>query len=579
MSRPTEDQSVAALVAVANGQAVADPKGAAVARRDPGSRGVPGAGDAEGHRPRRWVKWLTRLAWPIGLIEAAIVLFVCYLHVSRTEQVSSDGASNALQAWDMLHGNLLLHGWTVTDVSFYTTELPEYMIVEAVRGLHADVLHVSAAVTYTLLVLTGGLLARGRARGREGVLRFLIAAGIMVAPQLGPGAFILVFQPDHTGTQVPLLATWLVIDRGGRRWWVPVAVTALLAWVEIADRLVLLIGVAPLAAVCAIRAYRAVVQRRERLRSAWFDLSLIVAAGASVGIASIVVKRIGEHGGFSVLPVNNGLAPVSEMSSHLWLLVESVSGLYGADLFGMNSLGLNAAIAMLHLVGLALAVWALGLVLRRFFRCDDLIAQVLALGILINVVAYLLSTTPTTYWSARELAGVLPAGAVLAGRMLGGRFRARRLVPAMAVVLACYVAALGYTVAQPSVPAISQDLADWLVAHNLTYGLSSYGLANATTLASGGAVDLRPINWYNADVAAGPYEFNTAWYNPQKHDANFVVLMNPPQPLDPIGRWEVLDRFGPPAQTYDVGPYVIMTWNTNLLTDLSPSLPNQPAAG
>ena len=189
---------------------------------------------------------------------------MCYLQVSRTEAVSSDGASNALQAWDMLHGNLLLHGWTLTDVSFYTTELPEYMIVEAIRGLHADVLHVSAAVTYTLLVLTGGLLARGRAKGRDGVLRFLIAAGIMVAPQLGPGAFILIFQPDHTGTQVPLLVTWLVIDRAPRRWrwYVPFVVAALLAWVEVADRLVVLIGVAPLAAVCAVRAYQAVVQRR-----------------------------------------------------------------------------------------------------------------------------------------------------------------------------------------------------------------------------------------------------------------------------------------------------------------------------
>ena len=577
MATPTEDKSVSALVRVADAQGLTREQASGGAER---AAGIPDVADAGVRRPRQWVRWLTWLAWPIGLLEAAIVLFVCYLHVSRTEAVSSDGASNALQAWDMLHGNLLLHGWTLTDVSFYTTELPEYMIVEAIRGLHADVLHVSAAVTYTLLVLTGGLLARGRAKGRDGVVRFLIAAGIMVAPQLGPGGFILIFQPDHTGTQVPLLATWLVIDRAPRRWrwYVPVVVAVLLAWVEVADRLVVLIGVVPLAAVCAVRVYQAVVQRRERLRSVWFELSLIVAAGASLEISSIVLKRLSGHGGFVVLPVANSLAPVSQMSAHLWLMIESISGLYGADLFGMNSLGLNAGIALLHLVGLAVAVWALVLVLRRFFRCDDLIAQVLAAGILINLFAYLLSTTPTTYWSAREIAFVLPAGAVLAGRMLAGRFRAARLVPAMAVFLACYVAALGYTVAQPSVPAISQDLADWLTAHHLTYGLSSYGLGNATTLASGGAVDLRPTNWYNADVGAGPYEYNQDWYNPLKHDANFIVLMNPPQPLDPIATWEVRDRFGPPAQIYDVGKYVIMVYNTNLLTDFSPSLPNQPAS-
>jgi hypothetical protein len=290
MATPTDDKSVSALVAVADAQGLGR-------KQIPGGNEpaemTPGAADAGERRPRQSVRWLALLAWPIGLIEAAIVLFVCYLQVSRGEAVSSDGASNALQAWDMLHGNLLLHGWTLTDVSFYTTELPEYMIVEAIRGLHADVLHVSAAVTYTLLVLTAGLLARGRARGRDGVLRFLIASGIMVAPQLGPGAFILIFQPDHTGTQVPLLLTWLVIDRAPQRWrwYVPFVVAAMLAWVEVADRLVVLIGVAPLAAVCAVRAYQKVVQRRERLRSAWYELSLIAAAGVSVEISSIVVKR------------------------------------------------------------------------------------------------------------------------------------------------------------------------------------------------------------------------------------------------------------------------------------------------
>ena len=31
----------------------------------------------------------------------------------------------------MLHGNLLLHDWWVSDVSFYTTELPQYAAIEA----------------------------------------------------------------------------------------------------------------------------------------------------------------------------------------------------------------------------------------------------------------------------------------------------------------------------------------------------------------------------------------------------------------------------------------------------------------
>jgi hypothetical protein len=525
-----------------------------------------------------WLRRLILVAWPVGLAAAGVALYLCYLALSRTEEVTSDGASNALQAWAMLHGNPLLRGWTVTDVSFYTTELPEYMIVEAVRGLNADVLHASAAITYTLVVLTGGLLGRGRAKGREGMVRLLIAAGILVAPQLGPGVFILIFQPDHIGTTVPLMLTWLVLDRAPRSWYVPPIIALMLAWGAIADSLVLLVGVVPLAAVSAIRAYQVLVQRREGWRNGWFDVSLMLAAAAGLEISRIVVKEISAHGGYTVLPVQTGVAQVTDMSSHLWLLVQSIAGLYGADLFGMTSIGLAGAIALLHLLGLALAAWGLWRVVRHFFSCEDRIAQLLALAIGINVVAYMLSTTPTTYWSAREVAFVLPAGAVLAGRMLGRRLWKARLVPALSVALACYLAALGYSVTSPAIPAVTQNLADWLAANHLTYGLSSYGIANTTTLASGETVNVRPVSWEGDYVAGGPYEFDESWYNASLHYANFVVLIEPPIPIDPIATWEIRVSFGKPVHTYTFSRYTILVFNKNLLNYLVPVLPPPPPA-
>jgi hypothetical protein len=592
MHTPPEDEPGTMPLAIARARARTMSPSPAAPAEPAGSVDGGGANGSNGHRtllrqigrPRfKWPRlsgpWLRRVilvAWPVGLAVAAVALYLCYLAVSRTEEVTSDGASIAVQAWDMLHGNPLLRGWTVTDVSFYTTELPEYMIVEAVRGLNADVLHASAAITYTLVVLTGGLLGRGRAKGREGMVRMLIAAGIMVAPQLGAGVFILVFQPDHTGTAVPLMLTWLVLDRAPRKWYVPPVIALMLAWGAIGDSLVLLIGAAPLAAVSAVRAYQILVQRREGWRSGWFDLSLLAAAGVSVEISRIVVREISAHGGFTVLPVQAGVAPVTDMSSHLWLLVQSISGLYGADLFGMTSIGLNGAIALLHLVGLALAAWGLWLVIRRFFSCEDRIAQILTVGILVNLVAYMLSTTPTTYWSAREIAPVLPYGAVLAARMLGGRLYKARLVPALSVALACYLAALGYTVTQAGIPAVTQNLADWLAANHLTYGLSSYGIANTTTLASGETVNVRPVSWEGNYVAGGPYEFDKSWYDPSLHDANFVVLINPPIPIDPIALWEVRVSFGKPQAIYHFSRYTIMVFNKNLLTDLVPALPPPP---
>ena len=111
--------------------------------------------------------------------------------------LSSDGSGNILQAWDMLHGNLLLTHWWVSDVSFYTTELPQYALIEAISGLGPWVVHAAAAMTYTLLVLLSALLARGRPpatpRARGGYrppvpprARALLAAGLMVSPGSAP---------------------------------------------------------------------------------------------------------------------------------------------------------------------------------------------------------------------------------------------------------------------------------------------------------------------------------------------------------------------------------------------------------
>jgi hypothetical protein len=44
-------------------------------------------------------------------VAGCCVLFFCALREDRVFGTQSDGASQVLQAWAMLHGNLLLHGW------------------------------------------------------------------------------------------------------------------------------------------------------------------------------------------------------------------------------------------------------------------------------------------------------------------------------------------------------------------------------------------------------------------------------------------------------------------------------------
>lgn len=545
----------------------------------------------------------TRMARPWGILAFAgvvAVLFLAYLHLSRNQQVEADGASNALQAWDMLHGNLLLRGWTVTDVSFYTTELPEYMLVEAIRGLSADVLHAAAALTYALMVPLAAMLAKGRATGREAAVRMLVAAGILIAPQPGAGVFIVLFQPDHMGTQVPLLVTWLVLDRAPRRWYTPVAVGVLLTWIGVADMIVALVAVIPLVLVCAVRvvlAWRAAAPDRASaaaasspgaawrgsLALAWFELALAGAAIAAYLAADLAVALIRALGGYSVLPVSNRLGTLGTLPDRFRVAADGVLGLYGASFQG-GPHGFALAFALLHLAGLCLAVAGLALALRRLCAGQDMIAEVLAVSICVNVIAYLISVRTVGYWSAREIAGVLPAGAVLAGRMIGPALTQRRgrqgqaiwriLSTVLAVVLCGYLAAVGYGATRPPVPAVGQDLAAWLRGHGLHHGLAGYGLANVSTLASGNSVQVRPVVLAPDDrLIPGPYEYDLAWYDATRQDASFVVVLVHPQALDWMTKSQAIATFGAPAHQYVFSRYLIMTWDKNLLTELGPPCP------
>jgi len=512
--------------------------------------------------------WLSqaRLAWIGAYLAAGIVLFLCYLRVSGTQSISSDGGSNALEAWDMLHGNLLLHGWTLTDVSFYTTELPEYMLVELIRGLGPAVVHTSAAVTYTLLVLLAGLVAKGRATGREGVARALLGSGIMLAPQLGNPVFVLLLVPDHVGTGVPMLAIFLVLDRAPRRWYVPPVIALMLAWATIGDRLVIAAAVVPIVLVCGFRILRVILADRP-LTAVRFEAGLAAAGLASVGILVLAGRVLGRLGGYSLIPLGTHLAKWWGLAKHFRLTGDGLLGLYGAD-FIRAPLGPQTGIAVLHLAGLALAAWALCRALRRFARTDDLLVQVLAVAILADVAAFVFSTLPRTLWDTRQISAVLPFGAVLAGRLLAGDLLKARLVPALAVLLACYTAALGFDVAQPSIPAHDQSLANWLVAHDFRYGLSNYYEGNITTLDSGGRVHLIAVSWGADKSVPRAYQSDASWYDPQLHYANFVVNTGADQPPAVIPSGDLSRAFGRPAKIYHDGPYTILVWNKNLLADL-----------
>ena len=345
-----------------------------------------------------------------------MVLFTAYLRLSETYGLNSDSANILLMGWDLLHGHLLLHGWYMSDVSFYPTEIPQYALLESVLGLHMQTAHVAAAMTYTLTFLLAVLLARSGSAGRAAWIRTLIAAGIMLAPQFGLGVFALDLSVGHIGTSVPLLLIWLLLDRLPARWYVPVLTAVLLAWVLVADPIAYVVGVGPLGAVCAARVLRGLVkgsgQWTDRIAATWFDLALGASTVAATVLAWVANNLLSAMGGYAVNRLPFYFTPWGYLHNDApaaWKVLQ----IFGANYVGLS--GIWLALAFLHMASVLVVGWALARVARRFFRVS-LVDQVLAVAIVMNVVLYLLTNAADE--AAHEVAVIVPFGAALAARVL-----------------------------------------------------------------------------------------------------------------------------------------------------------------
>jgi hypothetical protein len=568
-----------------------------------GTETEPPSGEAvgPGSTPSSWPasrrRWIEVAAFAL----AAAALFAVYLRLSRTVPENSDEANVLLAAKDLLHGNVLLHGWYLTDVSFYTTEVPQYALLELLFGLHPDTAHIAAAMTYTLAVVLAVLVARGGFTSRAAVVRLLIAAGILLAPQLGPGVTALILTIGHIGTAVPVLLIFLLLDRApessffsrgdpsprtplgkdpsprtplGR---VPVLTGLALAWVLVADQIVLIVAVAPLAGVCALRLLEAAVRERSLSRAfatRRYELSLIVAAAAAAGLAWVAERVLRALGGYVVAPVpfTFTLHGFPGSLHSLW----AVPQIFGADYRGLS--GGPYYTALLHWVSLALVALALLLLARRFFSGAALVDQVLGVAIVMNIALFILTTAGSE--GPHEVADVAPFGAALAARMLtaprpaGARAPGRLARRARAVaygagvvVLAGYLGGLAHDVVQPESPAAFSRVAAWLQAHHLTYGLGGYWESSIVTVQTDEQVRVRAL--LKATLGPDLWLAKPAWYDPTAQQANFVVLSSTPGFKN---NWEpralVAKVFGRPAHVYNFGPYTVMVWDKNILSDL-----------
>ena len=357
-----------------------------------------------------------------------------------------------------------------------------------------------------------------------------------------------------------------------QRWYIPLIVALLIGWALMADPLVLVVAIYPLLVVCLVRVITGVRRPgrgtaagsrglRQALAARWLELSLAVAAGIGYLLVWVGGQAApARPAATTSRPFRSSSTAASAAGScrpGSWCTAcwrcsaptsspatRSTTSRPGSSSLAPPLSGLDQALAISRLLCVLLALWGCCAIARRFFRRDaDFISQLLLAGIVLNLVAYIPSTLADhSALNVREIAPVLPFGAVLAARMLGDRLlafgpmirvrlprisrplRLRLIVIPLVVLFGWYSFGLFQQADTPAAANPFTGLEQFLEANNLSYGLGGYWDASVITVDTGGAVTIRAVS----PSCMQPYEWENKldWYDPSKNVANFLVLSN-----------------------------------------------------
>jgi hypothetical protein len=510
----------------------------------------------------------TRLLWVAATAAAGALLFAICERVSATAPITADSANAVLQGHAIASGNVLLHGWTLSRASFLATDLPFDALAAGLRGAAPGAAHDAAAVVFTLLVLSACFLARGsgrdRARGRDAILKVAIPLILLVTPVPGAAAELMLLGPFHVGTTLLLVLALLVIDGAAERLLGIAIIWALLSLAVMSDTLAMYVGVGPLVFVYAAR-----LLGRRPLR--WPDVGVLVAALLALPTAAALALAVHWLGGFTTIPLQPGFAGIEDLPRNLALTIEGTLVVFGADFIGQPP-GVATLAAVVRLAGLALVAITWWRTVRSGRRGEPVgvIAQVLAVGMAVNLAAYLFSNQAIDLRTSRYLVPLFVFGAVLAGRSgADWPWQSSLRIPASAAVLA-YSAVLAISLAAPAAVSPEASVGAFLEQHHLTYGVSGYWEAGTVTVATGGRVRVRAITVDGQGAYPYRWEADDSWYDPSTpgNDARFVLRNTAGR--HQLDRQSIEHTFGPPSREYRVGTYEVLVWDRNLLNNLRP---------
>lgn len=474
----------------------------------------------------------------LGYLVAFVALSGFYMSLAATLPLNSDSVSAVLEAQDILHGNVLLHGWDLSTEPYYVTEILPYVVVVGLAGWHLSFYYLVPAMLMAAMVLLAFRLCRVMAP--RGAWFFLA----LVAAPTAFGVQVMLIPCIHMGAYVGVLVCWLLIfaqnQRGRAAIWG--VFSTLLVLCLASDDIVKYCFVFPVLGAAGVLS----VQKR-RLEHGWLVLCLLV----SLGLAHALKTVLAHNGAFHVPGLwTMSFAGQERIGYNLSVLVSGVLHFFGAYFFGKEFSLHGSGIELVHLAVFLLALWGVGRIARSKTLRLDLFdyAALLCMGIMVG--AFTFSQLPIDDASTRYLVFPYVMMALLLARHTVLPVASRALGLAGAAVYAGL-----------SVPAPTLHL--WQTNRNfpinmeltrlgLTQGFAPYWSAAVNSLPN--PVRLAPVE-LGADIKPFHFLSKRDWYT---QGGTFFLCDTPAQAA------QAQTRFGPASRVEPVDGHILLVWDKTL---------------
>jgi len=496
----------------------------------------------------------------------------CDFALARATPPNADSVQNFNEVDSVFSGNVLLSHWVLASDSFYLTDLPFYVLGRALFGNHLWLIYVVPFAVYDLLLgVSLWLVWRARPFPRPfGALMLLCLIGVPFAP----GQFMFLVSAFHTATVlfslVAVVAIAPVLTGGqagpGRYLFFSAALFIACASDPMADIFMAL----PLLLFLLLESWR---QRR-------VPRTYLVLAGCIVAVLLWAVQfpdLIERAHGFISRP-SYSRAPVADLSS-IAGNAQAVIGALGI-LFGIRDLPAMSLVPVVSFIRALFALWVLFsvAVLLASPRAAPRpsVAQFLVLAASCLLVADCLSVTftgaitPGPGYPNAAVRYVAPAylflciAAALAPVPLPAPALARRLFGGAAWFSGAvmFAALMAFGLKSLSAPPGLQvppayELAGWLYARHLTYGVGDYYTTQLVRALSSAQVMADPMV-----VCRGQLCPDRFWTDTTRFDSNirpqFVIF--PPSNWFGLTEVDAVEAYGPPLAVTSVRGVTVLLY-------------------